>query len=241
MAAHTLGALLAAALVLGAVPAAAQDPATSCTTMGMTGQCNELGSITMASDVTIDGEMQTLSASIVINNLYRDREVRQFLFSVRNVSGPDGTSPVVVELVTFATSQGPVAVLRTENPGPNEINLWVDVLDVPVGTPIDLTVRVGATRQGGFKLETLAMPFDRAYKPILGSDGRELSLFAFTFLSVNQPTSGGTGGTGLGSSLGRSLPGPDAVAALAAVAGAALLVTRAPPRRGAPLRLFRRP
>lgn len=240
MAAQFLRAVLVAALVAGAAPVAAQDPTSSCTTMGMTGQCNELGSITMASDVAINGEMQTISASIVVNNLYRDREVRQFLFSVRNVS-VDGSSPVVVELVNFATSQGPVGVLRTENPGPNELNMWVDVLDVPVGTPIDLSVRVGATRQGGFKLETLAMPFDRAYKPIVGSDGRELSLFAFTFLSVDQPTAGGTGGTGLGSSLGRSLPGPDTAVAMAAVAGLALLVTRTPRQPRRPLRLFRRP
>jgi hypothetical protein len=235
--------LLALAISPGA---AAQMPAqnTSCAPAGMSGQCNELGSILMDFQREIKGQPIDVSVRITIDNNYRE-QARYFLFSVRNVT-VDEPTPVTLALKSFATSLGPVAVWKQESPGPHEINLWVDGMDIPVGQPIDLAVTVGVGQRGAYNLEALVMPFDRAYHPLIGANGMELSLFAFTWLAVNDPTTAATGSNGVfdPDSVGRALPGMEPAFALAAVFIALFaLRARAPPRhaRRTMLRLFRRP
>jgi hypothetical protein len=232
----------------GVVAQQAQQP--SCAPSGMSGQCSELGSIIMDFQRDVKGQPIDVSVRITLDNNYRE-QARFFLFSVRNVSVDEEPSPVTVDLKSFRTALGEVAVTNPQQPSPNELNLWVDVLDIPVGQPIDLTVTIGVREAGAFYLEALVMPFDRAYHPIKGSQGQELSLFAFTLLAVNQPTgAGGSGGLLPTGSVANALPGMEAGFALAAALVAGLVLrgrggrpAGAAPRgaAGTSLRLFRRP
>jgi hypothetical protein len=155
------------------------------------------------------------------------------MFSVRNVT--DGNdSPVVVQVLNFSAPAGDVQVTRREIRSPSETDLWVDVLDVPVGQPMNLSVQVGSSQRGAYRLEALVLPFDKDYHVIHDSTGAEASLFAFTFLGVNKET-GGTTGTGLpftSGSVGKSLPGMEAGMAAAALGGASLLAWHGRRRRG---------
>lgn len=217
------------ALMLAAVPAAPAQAQGTCAPPGMSGQCNELGTILMDFQRDVQGSPIDVTARITLDNNHRD-QARAFLFSVRNVSGEAG-SPVSVELKGFATTSGPVVTQKVERPGPHEVNLWVDVLDVPVGQPIDLTVTVGSSERGAYRLEVLVMPFDRAYMPLRSASGTDLSLFAFTLLGVNRETGdASTGATERGifdsNSVGRRLPGPEPAWALAVLGAAALVAAR---------------
>lgn len=223
-------ALLLLAASTAAVPAAAQG----CAPSGMSGQCNELGSILMDFQRDIAGQPIDQNVRITIGHDYRE-VARSFLFSVRNLSQEGTPSPVSVALVSFATASGDVTVLKTEQPTPSQLDLWVDVLDVPVGDPIDLTVSVGARERGAFRLEALVMPFDRGYAPLTDAAGNSLNLFAFTVLGVNkasgEASSGNPGGLFKGSSVGKALPGPEAWVLAASVGLAALATSRTLYRR----------
>jgi hypothetical protein len=247
---RAVAAVLVLALSALAPPTLAQMGTTTptsdqgCVPAGMNGQCNELGTILMDFQKDVTGTPVDVTTRITLETTFKDREARTFLFSVRNVTAPgDGPSPVTVELVNFTSTSGEISVTKTERPGANELDMWVDVLDVPVHEPIDITVRAGATDRGAFRLETLAMPFDRAYHPIRGPDGAEASLFSFTFLAVNKQTeaTASTSSTGLDHSLVRSLPGAEPVIAVAAIAVVALLLAGPRRRRATPLQMFRRP
>lgn len=229
------------AMLVGAGLAGAQD---SCTPPGMSGQCNDMGSIVMDFQRDVVGDPIDVTARIVLNSNYREAEVRSFMFSVRNTT-TDG-SPVSIALKSITTADGPVQV-KMDRPGPNEVTIWVDVLDVPVGTPIDLTVGVGVSERGAFRLEVLVMPFDRAYHPLKDSAGNDRSLFAFTLLAVNRESASATEGPGSiipTNSVVNKLPGFEAPLLGLAALGA-LLVLRAPPRRpragSTTLPLFRKP
>jgi hypothetical protein len=212
---------LAFALLLSLSPASAQG---GCSADGYNMQCTEFGRIAMESQRDIRGDAIDVTASIHLDTAYEDQGARWLLFSIRNIEA-DGSNPVTLELTGFSSAYGDIVTTRVDNPGANEIDLWVDVLDTPVGTDIALDVRVGSTERGAFRLETLVMAFDRGYAPVKGSDGGDASLFSFTLLGVNDET-GAVDANGGSLSEGKKLPGPGFLPALGAVAVAAILLGR---------------
>ncbi len=221
-----LGGAIAAIILLGMVafaqPAGAQS---GCTEAGKNVQCTEFGSITMDSQRDIRGDPIDLTATITLNTAFGDHAARWLLFSVRNVTD-DGSNPVTISLTHFSTYAGDVVTTRVEHPSANELNLWVDTLDAPVGTPITLDMKIGSTDRGAYRLEVLVMAFDRGYAPVQDSSGADASLFSFTLLGVNKETSGVTADGG-GSLLdGHKMPGMEAGAALVAITLVAAVLVR---------------
>lgn len=213
--------VLAACLLLAVLPAAS---AQTCGEPGMNGQCTEFGSISMEGQRDIRGEVIDLTVSFTLNTAYADQGSRWLLVSVRNVEA-DGSNPVTIDLVRFASAYGDILTTRVEQPSPSELNLWVETLDTPVGTPIVLDLRVGATQRGAFQLETLVMAFDRGYAPMRDSVGNDASLFSFTLLGVNEETQAVS--SDKGSLLrGNKVPGLEASALLAVLAACALALRR---------------
>lgn len=187
-------------------------------------QCTEFGSIRMDSQRDIRGERIDLTAWIYLNTAYEDRNARWLMFSVRNVTS-DGTSPVTLEVVRFGTEHGDIVTSRVEQPTPNEVNLWVDVLDTPVGTPITIDMKVGSTERGAFRVETLVLAFDRGYAPMQTASG-DASLFSFTLLGVNEETSGASGAGQVSLFDGHKVPGLASLTILVAIGGVAAFLRR---------------
>ncbi|MFA5945095.1 MAG: hypothetical protein WC876_11595 [Candidatus Thermoplasmatota archaeon] len=181
---------LAGALGLVGLMALTQVAAQNgCTQDGFNGQCTEFGSIAMEGQRDIRGDPIDVSVAITLNTAYEDQGARWLLFSARNVE-QDGSNPVTLELTGFSSAYGDIVTTRVEHATANELDLWVDILDTPVGTPITLDLKVGATERGAFRLETLVMAFDRGYAPIQDSNGNDASLFSFSLLGVNKETPG---------------------------------------------------
>lgn len=196
-----------------------------CTEPEFNVQCNEFGTIRMEGQREIRGERIDLGTWIYLNTAYKDREARWFLFSIRNVTSSGG-SPVTIEVVRFATEHGDIVTSRFEQPSANEVNIWVDVLDLPVGTPIMLDMKVGATERGIFRLETLVLPFDRGYEPMTDSSGNEASLFSFTLIGVNEETSGASGAGRVSLFDGHKVPGLASLLVLVTIGGVAAFLRR---------------
>ncbi|MCA1813288.1 MAG: hypothetical protein LC624_04970 [Halobacteriales archaeon] len=209
-------AVLAVLAVVAAPAAQAQDA--GCQEAETNMQCNELGSIAMAAQGTINGAPLDITTRIVLERNYQDQNARSFLFSVRNVSS-DGPSIATLEVTRFTTPTGDIAVSRTEHPTATEIDMWVDVLDVPVGQPIELTTHAGASDKGAYRLEVLVQPFDKDYHTFKDSLGSDASLFSFTLLIVSKASGAATGSSPFGGKVGNALhvPGVEAVPALAAL------------------------
>jgi hypothetical protein len=200
-------------------------PASPCSQPGKTIQCNAFGSIAMDTQRDIRGDPVDLTATIWLNTNYAPQGARWILFSVRNVTS-DGASPVAISLVRFATASGEVVTTRVDHTQPNEVDLWVDVLDTPVNTTITLDFQVGSSERGAYRLEALVLAFDRGYATIQVNGG-QASLFASTLLGVNQQT-GRIAGAGAGSLLqGKKTPGPAVPALVLALAAVAALRRRA--------------
>ena len=199
--AGALAALALAALLAIAQPAWAQD----CMQPAKNMQCTDFGAIVMDTQRDIRGTPIDVAVTTTLNTAYADQGARWLLFSVRNVE-PDGSNPVTISLTRFSTEFGDVVTTRVEHPSPSELNLWVDVLDTPVGTPITIEMQVGATQRGAFRLETLVMPFDRGYAPLKDPAGADMSLFSFTLLGVNEETPGAAA-DGESVVQGRKMPG----------------------------------
>ncbi|HVL88388.1 MAG TPA: hypothetical protein VM681_10370 [Candidatus Thermoplasmatota archaeon] len=216
-------------VAVGSLPAAAQG----CSVAGWNTQCNQFGTIAMESQRDVRGAPIDLVVSVTLHTSFSDRDTRWLLFSVRNVTD-DGGSPVSLAVTRFATSSGPVVTTKVDHERPNEANLWVHVLDAPVGAPIEIGLRVGVSERGAFRLETLVMAFDRGYTPVRQDDGSEASLFSFTLLGVNQASAsvssgggpGSNGGFGGGLLSGKKLPGPELVALAGGLGAAALVASR---------------
>ncbi len=215
------------ALCIGAMIALAQ-PAWAqggCTQAEKNMQCTEFGTISMDSQRDIRGEPIDITATITLDTAFADQGARWLLFSVSNVTEESG-EPITITLKGFSTYYGAIVTTRVEHHSANMLNLWVDTLDTPVGTPISLDLKVGATERGAYRLEVLVMAFDRGYAPVQDAYGNDASLFSFTLLGVNKETKGGSGGAGAGGFLdGNKVPGFGFIPALAAlmVAGALLL------------------
>lgn len=214
------GAILFAALLALAQPGQAQDG--GCAEPGMNGQCSEFGAIVMASQVDVRGEPVTVPVVVVLNTAYQDQDARWMLFSARSAA-PGGSSPVTIGLGGFASDSGDVVTTRVEQPSPGELNVWVDTLDTPLGTPLTLNLLVGATERGAYRLETLVMAFDRGYTPVKDSAGQDATLYSFAMVGVNGETSAREGG---GSFLDRAVPAAGAMPVLAALAAAGLALRR---------------
>lgn len=222
---RTLTVALGLAALLALSPMVAAQ--SGCTEPEKNLQCTEFGTISMDSQRDIRGDPIDMSAVITLNTAYADQASRWLLFSVRNAEA-DGSNPVTIELVGFSTSFGDIVTTRVEHPSASELNLWVDTLDTPVGTPISIDLRVGSTERGAYRLETLVMAFDRGYAPIQDSSGNDASLFSFTLLGVNKETPG-VGPDGASFMDGKKLPGfgvMPLLAILAAAAAAAAFVRR---------------
>jgi PGF-CTERM protein len=197
----------------GAVMTASAQSA--CTAPGMNAQCTSFGEIWMPSKRDINGESVVITTEITIYRSFEEHETRWIMFSMRNNTA-DGRNPVTVELREFSTPHGDIITSREEHKS-NQVNLWVDILDLPVGTPITMTARVGSTDRGAFLFETLVMAFDRGYAPIMDEHGNQASLFSFTLLGVSKASSSGFIG---------SIPGFSFLAAIAAAGAAAGLARR---------------
>lgn len=168
-------------------------------------QCNDFGVIRMDSRTDVRGKPVNVVTDITLDTAYQENGARWLMFSVRHIP-ESGSSPVTISLVRFETPHGEIITTEVERNGPNEINLWVDVLDTPVDIPIQLEVEVGATERGAFSLETLVLAFDRGYEPIVDG-GEEASLFSFTLLGVNKETPSTLSGEGKGIFDGKKTPG----------------------------------
>lgn len=213
-------------LLLAFAPVAtAQESA--CAENGMNVQCTTFGTIKMESRRDIRGDAIDVTAQIQLNTAYGDQGARWVMFSVRN-STDDGPSPISIGLTKFSTSSGDVVTTRVEQVKPSELNLWVDVLDLPIGMPISLDLKVGSSERGAFALETLVLAFDRGYAPVQDSYGQDASLFSFTLLGVNKETASAAGDVDTLSD-GKKLPAPGLIAVLgvlAIVAGAVVIRRR---------------
>lgn len=207
--------------LLAFVPTAS---AQGCSEPGRNAQCTAFGNIAMDSQRDIRGSPIDVGVAIFLHTGYEDQGARWLLFSVRNVE-QDGSNPVTVKLTKFASPHGDIVTTRVEDAKANELNLWVDILDTPVGVPIDLGVRVGATERGAFTLEALVMAFDRGYAPIQDSSGNDASLFSFTLLGVNKETANvnSDGGSLLD---GNKVPALGFVPLLAILAGLVVVARR---------------
>lgn len=218
---RVLASALTAFALLALVPL---SQAQSCGEPGMNGQCTEFGSIAMEGQRDIRGDPIGLSVTFTLNTAYADQGSRWLLVSVRNVES-DGSNPVTIDMQSFSSAYGDILTTRVEQPSPSELNLWVETLDTPVGTPIVLDLKVGATDRGAFQLETLVMAFDRGYAPVKDSAGNDASLFSFTLLGVNEETSAVS--RDKGSLLrGNKVPGIEAAAVIGALVAVAFVLKR---------------
>ena len=215
-----------AALLAFAPTANAQDDSieSDCSEAGRNVQCTEFGTIGMDTQRDIRGDPIDLAASIELNTAYTDQGARWVLVSVRSVD-PDGSTPVTIDLQGFSSPHGDIVTTRVEQPSAGELNLWVDTLDMPVGTPVALDLSVGATERGAYNIETLVMAFDRGYAPLQDANGEDVSLFSSTLLGVNKETAQ-VAGDGESMLERRGLPGLGLVPVLAALAAVAAVAIR---------------
>lgn len=194
--------------------ASAQDG--NCDASGKNIECNDLGRIEMDNREKVTGDPVDVNASITLDRNYEDQGARWIMFSIRNVT-TEGPSPVSLRLNTFSTDEGEVVTTRVDHEDPNEINLWVDVLDLPVGEEITIDVTVGCTEEGAYAVETLVLVFDRGYDPVKNASGENVELFSYTLLGVNEATeelsAGGDSPLGI-----RDVPGASALATLGSIA-----------------------
>ena len=195
--------------LLGVGPSTAQEPQTQadgspCQEAGRNMQCTGFGTIEMDARHDVRGEPVRIAAQIQLHTAYADQGARWIMFSVRNPT-TEADSPITVSLKGFATSFGNVVTTRVDQERPSELNLWVDVLDAPLDTPILLEFEVGATQRGAYGVEVLVIAFDRVYEP-LQVDGRDASLFSSSLLAVNKETAS-AGGGGNVFDRGQAVPG----------------------------------
>lgn len=227
-AAGALALLLVAALAAPSAQAA-HNSGYDCEQDGKNTECNDLGRIAMDTQREIRGEPIMVQVDATVDDTHSDMGARYVMFSVRH-DPSGGSSPLSLSLEKFSTQEGAIFTERIDHDVPNEINIWAHVADIPEGEAIELVVKVGASDRGAFQLETLVMPFDRGYEPVRGDDGKEITMFSFTTLGVNEETPDVSSSGGSFVDRFRT-PGFTGVAALAALS-AAVLVAVVRRRRG---------
>lgn len=159
-----------------------------CRQSGYNMQCNAFGSVRMETRMDVKGEHVESTSYVTLNTDMDEENARWVMFSLRNTT-PDG-SPVEISVDAFETNRsGDVITTREIKDDPNKVELWVDTLDLPVGEEIRIEATVAVTERGAYQLETVVIPFDRAYEPIRDAQGQQVSLFSYTMLGVNEPTS----------------------------------------------------
>lgn len=195
-----------------------------CAESGFNVQCSDFGSLKMENQRDIRGNPITMTITADISETYETSGARWVLFSVRHV--PEGsTSPISLALSGFTSSYGNVYITSVEQDVPHEINIWVHVVDVPLNTPLELDIQVGASDRGAFRLEALAMPFDRGYEPIADVNGTDHILYSFSLIGVNKESSG-VEPASEGSSGGRAIPVVGPVATTLALLACAIAIRR---------------
>lgn len=194
-----------------------------CNEPRMNVECNAFGIIKMPSQEHIEGERIRIDVLVNLETNYVDQDARTILFSIRNVTDFE-ESPVTITLESFSSPDGEIFTERVEQNSPNELNIWVNTLDVPVGKDLTISVEVGVTERGAYNLETLVMPFDRGYEPMKDRSGEDVSLYSYTLLGVRDET-GGLDSDGAIGSL-KKTPAPGIVFALAAIGIAAAGIRR---------------
>ncbi len=158
-----------------------------CRQSGYNMQCNEFGTIRMENTKDVKGEHVESTTYITLDTDFEEENARWVMFSLRNTT--PGGSPVEIQVDAFETNQsGDIITTRQIQDDPNEVELWVDTLDLPVDEEIRLEATVAVTELGAYQLETIVIPFDRAYDPIQTSGGERITLFSYTMLGVNDPT-----------------------------------------------------
>lgn len=210
--------MVIAFVVLSGVAVAQAGAAGDCERKGKSGECEAYGEIWMDSSAEIRGEPVQLQAEIYLHTNFDEMGARWVMFSVRNTTW-DGSNPVLISVDSFKTEHGNIITTR-EDRTDNKVDLWVDVMDLPVGTPITIDMTVGSTERGAYNVETLVLAFDRGYDPIQDQYGNDVGLFAATHLGVNK-ASGSAGGL---SSKVQNVPGVAPMALVAAVGLAAVLL-----------------
>lgn len=218
-------ALLCAGLLMAfmAPGALASHGTTDCEQEGKNTQCNALGSIAMETQAEILGEPILVHITTTVDDTHSQQGARYIMFSIRHDAAD---SPVSLSLASFETSKGEIFTERIDQPIPNEINVWVQVADIPEGKPIDIAVEVGSSDRGAFRLETLVMAFDRGYEPVRGTDGNDVTLFSFTMLGVNEESSSVASGSGASLIDRVRVPGPGLPLATLGVVAAGLWARR---------------
>lgn len=168
-------------------PSSSDEPAIDCQKDGVNVECNDFGAIMMPITKNVKGDPVNLAVNITLETSYEDRGARWVMFSMRNITD-DGDSPVTIGLGSFTSSSGDIVTTRVIQDKPSELNLWIDVLDLPIGEPITLEAEIGVTERGAFAIETIVIPFDRGYEPIKDAQGAPVSLYSSTLLAVNAAT-----------------------------------------------------
>ncbi len=174
-----------------------------CKEAGYNMQCNQFGTIKMENQADIRGEAVPVTATLVVDQTYEQAGARWVLISIRHVPEGSGGSPISLSLTSVKSPFGNVYITSIDQEMPNEINVWVHVVDIPLGSPIEVKYMIGSSDRGAFRVETLAMPFDRGYEPITDARGNDLILYSFALVGVNKEsgvvasTSGGSGGRGI--------------------------------------------
>jgi hypothetical protein len=207
--------LLVVVLLVLAGPALTLEPAQAqqaCERSGKSGECQPWGEAWMPNRAEMRGDPVELTAEIYLTSDFQDLGARWVMFSVRNVTW-DGTNPIDVRIDSFGTQYGTVITTR-EDYQPHQVDLWVDVMDLPVNDLIEIDMTINSAAKGAFLIETMIIVFDRGYEEIKTSGGDNVALFAATHLGVHEESGSGSGGL---SSRLQNVPGPGLIAVVAAL------------------------
>jgi hypothetical protein len=215
-----LGLLLIAAPVALASTALADD---HCQADRYNPECNDFGTIQMPTQKDVKGSPVTVTAHIVIDTTYEEQDARWVMFSMRNVTEE---SPVTINLRAFSSSSGEVVTTQVVQEKPSELNLSVDVLDLPTREVITPEAEIGVTDRGAFALGSIVIPFDRGYEPIKDARGDPVSLYSSTLLAVNEETSSTSKDSDSSLISGNKLPSATTGLVLGVIGVSALVLAR---------------
>lgn len=219
-----LSSAVAAALLLSILvvaPSAAAQPTVMnarCGEKEWHGEENEFGRICMKFQEPMTGTSVPVEARITLHHLYDDRDSAYFLIGFLG----DGT-PFTFSDVRLTTGDGKEITLFKRDDKPRSVQLFVDVADMPpAGTELRLSGKVDSCERGLYQLGALVQPFNYRWQRILMNNGEPADLYSFTQVGVNKASCDG----GIPGLPKVSVPGAGTFAAVAAVAGVAVLVAR---------------
>ena len=198
---------LACALVVAPI-ATAQTP--------MAGEDNEFGSLRMAYSVDMDGERVPISAEVVIEDYYHEKDGRFYMFGFDVKRTP---LDVTLDQVIRTDTGQDVPCFKSEGDANSEVKCFVDGTKLPPnGTKIMLHGSVGSSKAGTFNVGALIVAFTATWVKIQMSNGLDAELYATTQVNVHSITQESTGGPFNPA----DIPAAGAVGAVAAVGVAAV-------------------